>query len=280
MNLSDKSITSATAGPEKKKELLSAQKQLYRAAHLASVGTLASGVVHEINNPLTAILGFSSALLARVNNHEEIDRNELGSYLQIIHNESLRCRDIVESFRRFAREGGDVRIGRYSLLESIVNALRLVNMRAVRSEVSVVNDVKEDIMVRTDAGKLEQVFVNLLIGRIDFCGPGTTITISAAAGKKTSEASGALKTSGCAEVIVCDNGPGMTAESLAEVYSLFFTAKETGVMGLAFCRRTMEELGGRIDCASEAGRGTTVRIEIPCDPEQASGEPSGGTHEE
>ena len=273
MSLSDKSITSATAGPEKKKELLSAQKQLYRAAHLASVGTLASGVAHEINNQLTAILGFSSALLARVNNHEEIDRNELGSYLQIIHNESLRCRDIVESFRRFAREGGDVRIGRYSLLESIVNARRLVNVRAVRSEVSIVNDVREDILVQTDAGKLGQVFVNLLIGCIDFCGPGTTITISAAAGKKTSEASG---TSEYAEVIVRDNGPGMTAEALAEVYSLFFTARETGVMGLAFCRRGMEELGGRIDCASEAGRGTTVRLEIPCDP----GRPSGRTHEE
>jgi two-component system, NtrC family, sensor kinase len=257
MNLSDKSFT--TPEPEKKKEPLTAQEQLYRAAHLASIGTLASGVAHEINNPLTAILGFSSALLSRINNHEEIDRNELGTYLQIIHNETIRCRDIVEYFHRFAREHGEVRIGRVSLSESIVNALRLVNMRAMRSEVTILNEIEEDCWVRTDADRLEQVFINLLTSCIDFCGHGNTVVISAAAGKNKSN---------YAVVTVRDNGPGMTAEAAAGVFDLFFAAGEKGkvtVMALAVSRTIMEELGGRIDCVSEVGKGTTVSIDIPCD---------------
>lgn len=249
-------------------EKKAARKQLYRSAHLASIGTLASGVAHEINNPLTAILGFSSAMLARLNTNEVIDKNDLVSYLQIIRDEAIRCRDIIDYLHRFARESGELRIGRVSLLASIVNALRFVNVRAMRSDITIVNEIREDSWVQADAGRLDQVFINLLTNSIDFCGSGSTVTIALAAGKIKSK---------YAVVTVRDNGPGMTAEVLASIFDPFFTTKEVGKgigMGLAVCHKMMEELNGRIDIASEAGKGTTVRLEIPCDTETVNG---GGT---
>jgi PAS domain S-box-containing protein len=241
-----------------------ARKQLYRSAHLASIGTLASGLAHEINNPLTAILGFSSALLKRGNDHEAIDRQELASYLKIIHDETIRCRDIVDHLHRFAQESGEARISSVSIFECIVNALRLVNMRAMRSDITILNEIREDFRVQADANKLEQVFINVLTNCIDFCGPGTTVAIAKAVEKRPSKH---------AVVTVRDNGPGMTAEVLAKAFDPFFTTKEVGKgigMGLAISHRILEELNGRIDLASEAGKGTTVRIEIPYHPEVVS----------
>ncbi len=87
---------------EKQEKL--ARKKLYRSARLASIGTLASGTAHEMNNPLAAILGFADALLHRFNNGENVDENELKQYLGIIKSETLRCRDVVENLSKFARD--------------------------------------------------------------------------------------------------------------------------------------------------------------------------------
>jgi signal transduction histidine kinase len=252
-------IEDVTLKFEAEEERKIARKQLYRSAHLASIGTLASGVAHELNNPLTAILGFSSALLGRVNNNEEIDKGELGSYLQIIHNETLRCRDIVDHLHRFARESGEARISRVSLLECIVNALQLINMKAARSDITILNEIREDVWVQADANKLEQVFINLLTNCIDFCGAGSTVTIARGVQRRASR---------YVHISVRDNGPGMSPEVLTKAFDPFFTTKEVGKgigMGLAICHRIVEELNGRIDITSEPGAGTMVHLELPCE---------------
>jgi two-component system, LuxR family, sensor kinase FixL len=234
-----------------------ARRQLYRSAQLASVGTLASGVAHEMNNPLTAILGFSSALLSRANNNEVIDKGELGSYLQIIYNETIRCRDIVDHLHRFARESGEAKISRISLLSCIVSSLQFVNMKAARSEITILNEILDDVWILADANKLEQVFINLLTNCIDFCGPGTTVKITKVNQRRASR---------FVRVALRDNGPGMTPEVLAKAFDPFFTTKEVGKgigMGLALCHKVIEELNGRIDIVSEPGKGTSVNLELP-----------------
>jgi PAS domain S-box-containing protein len=242
-------------------EQKSARRHLYRSAHLASIGTLASGVAHEMNNPLTAILGFSSALLNRINTKEAIDTGELGLYLQVINNEAVRCRDIVDHLHRFAQDQGETATGRLSLFECVVNALRLVNIRALRKDITIVNEMQEYVWVKADANKLEQVFVNVLNNCIDFCGPGTAVTIARARERQAP---------GFARVTISDKGPGMTPDVLARALDPFFTTKEAGKgigMGLALCDKIMEDLDGRISIASEAGKGTTVIIDIPYDKE-------------
>jgi two-component system NtrC family sensor kinase len=138
-------------------------------------------------------------------------------------------------------------------------------MRALRFDITIINEIQEDFWVRADSVRLDQVFVNLLTNCIDFCGSGTTVTISPVTDRKKSK---------YAVVMVRDNGPGMTEEVLANVFNPFFTTKEAGKgigMGLAICYKVMEELNGRIDIASEVGNGTTVRLEIPRDSETVSG---------
>ncbi|MBN2036415.1 MAG: response regulator [Chitinispirillaceae bacterium] len=243
-----------------------ARKQLYRSSRLASIGTLASGVAHEMNNPLTAILGFSSALLGRLGNSEEINKSELASYLQVIHNETIRCRDIVDHLHRFARDSGEPNITGCSLLGCIANALRFVNMKAVRSEITILNDIRDDVMVRADMNRLEQVFINLLTNCIDFCPPGTTVHIARSSENRVSR---------FVAFTVRDNGPGMTQEVLEKAFDPFFTTKEVGKgigMGLALCYKTMDELNGRIGISSEPNRGTSVILELPFYDVKATGE--------
>ncbi|MBN1131002.1 MAG: response regulator [Chitinispirillaceae bacterium] len=234
-----------------------ARKQLYRSAHLASIGTLASGVAHEMNNPLTAILGFSSALLNRMHNNEEIGKDDLGSYLRVIHDETIRCRDIVDHLHRFARDSGEAEIAPHSLLTCIVNAIRLVNMKAVRADIAILNDIADDVMVLADPNRLEQVFINLMTNCVDFCPPGSTVHIAMSPEKKELRH---------ATVVVRDNGPGMTSDVLARAFDPFFTTKEVGKgigMGLSICYKIMGELGGGIDLISEPRKGVTVVVEIP-----------------
>jgi two-component system, cell cycle sensor histidine kinase and response regulator CckA len=233
-----------------------ARQHLYRSARMASIGTLASGVAHEINNPLTAILGFSSALNSRFKHNEPIDQEELKEYLGIIYTEALRCRDIVENLSKFAREG-DSAAASLNLRQCVEDAVKLTHARAVKAGLEVVNNIGPVVLVQGDSNKIEQVFINIITNSIDFCPPGSTVTIE---NDTMTEASRFCK-------IYCrDNGPGIASEILPKVYDPFFTTKEVGMgtgMGLAICYKILEENNGYIDIRAESGGGTTVILELP-----------------
>ncbi|MBN1757080.1 MAG: response regulator [Chitinispirillaceae bacterium] len=233
-----------------------ARQHLYRSARMASIGTLASGVAHEINNPLTAILGFSSALLGRFKQNEPLDPEELKEYLGIIYTEALRCRDIVENLSKFAREG-DFAAVRINLHQCVEDAVKLTHSRAVKAGLQVVNNIDKDAAIQGDSNKIEQVFINIINNCIDFCPSGSTVTIE---NDTMTEASRFCK-------IYCrDDGPGIAAEILPKVYDPFFTTKEVGMgtgMGLAICYKVLEECNGYIDIQSEPEGGTSVILELP-----------------
>ncbi|MFP4241440.1 MAG: response regulator [Chitinispirillaceae bacterium] len=234
-----------------------ARNQLYRSARLASIGVLASGVAHEVNNPLTAILGFSGALIDRLQHDEEIDVGELSQYLQIISDEALRCRNIVENLSRFARGGGECEIKVICLADCVRNALKLVHSRAVRSGFTFETDVDDSLMVKADPNKLEQALINIFTNCFDFCLGGCEVKISAV--EPRGERNIELK--------VTDAGPGMTSEVLSKAFDPFFTTKEVGRgtgMGLALCYSIMEECNGKMDIFSDQENGgTSVLLEIP-----------------
>lgn len=233
-----------------------ARNQLYRSARLASIGVLASGVAHEVNNPLTAILGFSGAILDRLQHDEEMDVEELSQYMKIISDEALRCRDIVENLSRFAR-GGECAVRVVCLADCVRNALKLVQAKAVRSGFTFGSSVDESLMVKADPNKLEQALVNVFTNCIDFCPGGCEVKIEAKVPVRGNRV----------ELRVTDAGPGMSADVLSKVFDPFFTTKEVGRgtgMGLSICYSVMEECNGKIDVFSnqETG-GTTVLLEIP-----------------
>ncbi|HUI92608.1 MAG TPA: response regulator [Chitinivibrionales bacterium] len=230
-----------------------ARAQLYRSARLASIGTFASGVAHEFNNPLTAILGFSSALVERMRKKETVDPDELEQYLGIINAETLRCRDTVDNLSRFAREG-DTQIREFPLGECVDGAWKLVKTRAAKKRIEIAVNIPATMRVKADLQKLQQAMVYVLTNSLDFCGEGSTVSISAESDE------------GFARVIIADNGPGIPAAVLPKVFDPFFTTKQVGQgmgLGLAMCHVIMEECSGAIDVSSEAGKGTTVVLEVP-----------------
>jgi two-component system, NtrC family, sensor kinase len=238
-----------------------ARTQLYRSARLASIGTFASGVAHELNNPLTAVLGFSASLLERLRREESIDKDELEQYLSIINSETVRCSDIVENLSQFAREG-EVQIRDFGLAECVEGAVKLVNSLAARKNMAIRKTVPPDLRVRADLRKLQQAIVYVVTNSLDFCKGGGTIDIEAKEGSRV------------VKLCISDNGPGIAPDMIAKVFDPFFTTKEVGQgmgMGLAMCYVIMEECNGAIDVTSDKGKGTTVIFEIPSATIQGAG---------
>ncbi len=233
-----------------------ARQQLYRSARMASIGTLASGVAHELNNPLAAILGFSDALVQRFSSEENSNPQEVKQYLEIICGEAIRCRDIVDNLSRFARES-ECRIRPVSLKQCLESAVRLISSRANKRGISIVDLIEEDLVVRADPQKLGQVFLNLLTNAVDFSTDGIVVQLRA---EQPSDRKGRVL------VRVEDNGRGMTPEVQQRAFDPFFTTKEVGQglgLGLAICHRLMEECEGSIDLVSTLNKGTTVFLELP-----------------
>jgi two-component system NtrC family sensor kinase len=230
-----------------------ARTQLYRSARLASIGTFASGVAHELNNPLTAILGFSGSLLERMRREEPIDKDEFEQYLSIIHGETVRCSEIVENLSQFARDG-EPQIGDFDLLDCVDGAVKLINSLAAKKNIAVVMTVPPGISVRADMRKLQQVIVYVITNSLDFCKKGSTVSIET------------FPDGQMVKLSISDNGPGIAPNLLQKVFDPFFTTKEVGQgmgMGLAMCHIIMEESNGSIDVSSEKDKGTTVVLEIP-----------------
>ena len=230
-----------------------ARKKLYLSARLASIGTLAAGVAHELNNPLTSVLGFSSALLSRLRMDDTINKEEFLQYLGIINSETLRCRDIIENLSKFAREK-EIHIAPFVLKECVELALKLINTKAHKKNISFDCDCPESIVVKADSQRIQQVLLQIFSNSIDFCAPGCMVKIKA------------IKDGDSVVLTIADNGPGIAAAIIPKVFDPFFTTKEVGKgagLGLAISHYIMEECDGAIAIESEEGAGTKVLIEMP-----------------
>jgi PAS domain S-box-containing protein len=230
-----------------------ARKKLYLSARLASIGRLAGGVAHELNNPLTAVLGFSSALLSRLHGSEPLDREEFTQYLTIINTEAIRCRDIIDGLSKFAREK-EIRIAPFFLNECVEQALKLTSTKASEKSIRFDSSLAEDIVVKADSQRIENVLLQVFSNCIDFCASGSAVSISAEQNDESVTLS------------VADNGPGIAPDIIPKVFDPFFTTKEVGKgagLGLAISHYIIEECDGAISIESEEGKGTNVLIEMP-----------------
>jgi PAS domain S-box-containing protein len=249
-------IEDVTHSLQMEEEQKLARMQLYRSARLASIGTLASGVAHEMNNPLTAILGFSSALIERMNAGETLDKIELRQYLDIIHSEALRCRDIVENLSQFARDRGSS-IESVPLYSCVESAMKLLKNSAQKKNTRLEVQVDPVALVMADAQKLEQAIIHVVSNSIEFSAPGSLVTIRSSIDTGRPDH---------VKLSITDNGPGIPQEIQPRVFDPFFTTKGVGQgagFGLAIAHNIIEEFNGSIDIISGAGEGTTVIFKIP-----------------
>ncbi|MEN8613748.1 ATP-binding protein [Dehalogenimonas sp. THU2] len=226
------------------------QEKLLVADRLASVGELAAGIAHEINNPLTGIIGFSEMLL-----QEELPENHRRD-VQTIHEEAQRAAGIVQSLLGISRKHKpDVRPVAVREVIDKVLALRQYEHRGNNIVTKIDSD--DSLMVVADYFQLEQVFLNMVINAEFFMSKengGGQLTIK-------TERVGRM-----VNISFSDTGPGIPLEIQDHVFDPFFTTKPEGKgtgLGLTICHGIIEQYGGRIGVSSQPGEGATFVIELP-----------------
>jgi len=228
-----------------------AEEALIITGRLASVGELASGIAHELNNPLTGVIGFAQMVLDK-DIPDDIKRD-----IEVVYSEAQRAAQVVKNLLTFARKHAPAKqlVSINSTIEKVLE-LRAYEQRV--SNIQVKTQFAPDLpQVMADYFQLQQVFLNIIINAEHFmieAHNGGNLTIT------TERAGDIIKAS------FTDDGPGIAEENLGHLFDPFFTTKEVGKgtgLGLSICHGIIAEHGGRIYAESELGKGATFIVELP-----------------
>jgi two-component system, NtrC family, sensor kinase len=226
------------------------QQQLLYKERLASMGQLAAGVAHEINNPLGTILLFGDALL-RETPADQPQRKDL----QMIVDETMRCKKIVGDLLNFARQQ-DIVLQETDVHEVLEQVIEGLARQPSFEEVIIERHYAADLPpIQADYGQLQQVFVNLLNNAAEAMDGQGTLTLTTCAIDRQ-----------LVEIVVSDTGPGISHENLNKLFTPFFTTKPPGKgtgLGLSIVYGIIKMHRGQVRVASHAGRGTSVIVTLP-----------------
>lgn len=238
-------------------------EQLLVADRMVSIGTLAAGVAHEINNPLAAVLANVNVVrhtladgLARPT--DLVQRVEDASrILEETHEALLRVCEVSRDLKVFSRgnEGGGTAVDVRRVLESSLRIAR----NEIRHRATVVRDYEDVPAVLANETRLGQVFLNLLVNAAQAIPEGDALRQQIRVTTRRDGADGVL-------VAVQDTGPGIAPEVLPHIFEPFYSTKAIGVgtgLGLAICRRIVTELGGEIRVEARRDAGTTFSVRLP-----------------
>lgn len=229
-------------------------QQLWQAAKLASVGELAAGIAHELNNPLATVCLRVESVLARTPPDDPRRRA-----LEIVEQEAKRMGDLVANLLQFSRRGGD-EASTVDLRQELTKSVELINHLLRKRLITVVQALAHDTpIIYADRQKLRQVFLNLLTNAADAMPQGGTLTLRTNAATLENGKPGV-------RIEFSDTGVGIATEHLDKVMDPFFTTKEEGHgtgLGLAICRRVVQEHHGALEIRSTIGKGTTVVVALP-----------------
>jgi len=233
-------------------------EQIVETGKLASVGELAAGIAHEINNPVAIMVeeaGWIEDLLEEEEFQEGKNLQEFKRALKQINTQGKRCKEITHKLLSFARKT-DARTQEVNLNEMIEELVAISAQRAKYSNVTITTDFQEDLPpLKLSLSEMQQVVLNLINNALDAMEKdGGEINI-------TSQIEGDHIVIG-----VDDNGPGIAAANLSRIFDPFYTTKPVGKgtgLGLSICYGIIKKLGGEIVVRSTKGEGTRFRVRIP-----------------
>lgn len=240
------------------------EKQMIATERLAALGTLAAGVAHEINNPLSIIKQSVKWLFLRMENHSDqagVGREDLEKALRNIDTAVERARRITHQLLGSARKSKN-NFARIELAKFIEDAFQLVDRTARDADVALQTHLAPGLeVVWGNPDGLRQVITNLLVNAVQATPSGGSVTIS------TEDAGDNYV------IAVTDTGSGIPEENQARIFEPFFTTKEPGEgtgLGLYVTRSILDSLGGSISLESRVGRGACFRVRLPKAPPQKS----------
>ncbi len=234
-------------------EIVNRQEQLVQSGKMAAVGTLTSGIAHELNNPLNNIGLTLEALLDDFEAYAPAERHRMlaQAYAQV-ERASTTVRNLLDFTRKDRSAFTSLRVS-----DVVDSALRLVANEARLAGVSLEVSLNGNLpAVRGNPHDLQQVFLNLLLNAVQAMPGGGTLRVSAVPEERT------------VRIDVTDDGLGIAAGALNEIFDPFFTTKEPGRgtgLGLSVTRSLVEKHGGTISVASEEGKGTTFSVCLPAE---------------
>ncbi|MFZ5906669.1 MAG: PAS domain S-box protein [Nitrospirota bacterium] len=226
--------------------------RLLMSEKLAALGQMASGIAHELNNPLATISACTEGLLNRIRKGS-VDRELFESYLQIINEEVSRSKGITTNMLSFVRKTGTEK------KESDLNAmldktLELIGFQGRLKNVEVVRHYTERVSVRVNEGEMRQVLLSLIANALDSMEDRGTLTLSTGIRDQA------------ALIEIADTGPGIPPELVNKIFDPFFTTRSdrggTG-LGLSIAKKILDDSGGTLDVQTGGGHGVTFRIVIP-----------------
>ncbi|MDT8334230.1 MAG: HAMP domain-containing sensor histidine kinase [Desulfurivibrionaceae bacterium] len=240
------------------------QLEMVRAEKLASVGRLSAGIAHEIGNPIGIVIGYLDLL-----KQNSIPAEQKKDFILRAEKEVNRVNTIIRQLLDFARQPADEPRGEVSLHRIIGEVVDICRIQPMMAGIELVleENAGQDCVVGS-SGQLKQVFLNLLINAADAIkegaegdrGPGR-ITVTT----DNRQMAGRPGRGGVIRIRIADNGPGIAAGNLENIFDPFYTTKEPGKgtgLGLSICFTIIENMGGVIEAAS-GGEGTTITVSLP-----------------
>jgi two-component system NtrC family sensor kinase len=220
---------------------------------LVVLGQMASGIAHEVNNPLATIAACAEGLLKRLRKGQ-LDASFFENYLKVINEEVARCKGITTSMLSFVRKTSDEK-KEVRLNEVVDKTLEMIGFLGRLKGVELLKDFHEGLpVVHGNEGELRQAVQVLIMNALDAMEDRGNLTVGTRIEGET------------VQIMISDTGPGIPSSNIQRIFDPFFTTKlekgGTG-LGLSIASRIVKEHGGKIDVLSEEGKGTTFTILLP-----------------
>jgi two-component system NtrC family sensor kinase len=239
---------------KKTEEIQQTQRSLVQAEKLASLGRMAAGVAHELNNPLTGIITFAHLMLSRTPEENKDDRDDLN----VIIEQSERCAKIIKGLLTFsrARHHEKTVCNINDVLDKTLDMIKTnekfyhIKIHTTKSETA--------LLAQGDASQFQQVFLNMLINAADAMNEKGRLTIQTHKVEENSEP--------YAEIIFIDTGSGIPDDVIEKIFDPFYTTKPPGKgtgLGLAVSHGIIKHHGGKINVTSKVGQGASFFIRLP-----------------